>query len=111
MSEPTKILPRGALLTLTEALRYDSFVHQEKMIDDHDEALRELVRELADNRPRCEADSNCMQAATCVGSYEGEHPVMFACDKHCGHGCEDGWCKRIVIDNEALARAREVTGG
>jgi hypothetical protein len=33
----------------------------------------------------------CERPATCFGSYESQAPG-FACDDHCGHGCEDGRC-------------------
>lgn len=33
----------------------------------------------------------CGEPATCFGSYEMREPD-FACDKCCGHGCEDGRC-------------------
>jgi hypothetical protein len=36
--------------------------------------------------------------ATCFGAYEGL-PEAFACNECCGHGCEDGHCTQVTVDN------------
>ena len=36
--------------------------------------------------------SGCGEPATCVGAYESEEDLGFACDTCCGHGNENGWC-------------------
>lgn len=47
--------------------------------------------------PQLAVCANCGKPATCIGRYEGpEQPVAFACDECCGHGNEDGWCKRLI---------------
>ncbi len=52
--------------------------------------------------PHCGAD------ATCLGCYEDAHVFMFACDKCCLHGCEDGKCYPVdtldAVLNEAFAQ-------
>lgn len=49
--------------------------------------------ELVISAATCE---HCGKPATCVGRYEDESgPIQFACDECCGHGNEDGWCKRL----------------
>ncbi len=42
----------------------------------------------------------CGAPATCLGRYEDMHAVEYACDEHCGHGCEDGLCVRFADDSE-----------
>lgn len=34
----------------------------------------------------------CREPATCVGRHEGSKRYDFGCDRHCGHGHEDGRC-------------------
>lgn len=36
--------------------------------------------------------AHCGKTATCMGAYESEDNLGFACDECCGHGNEDGWC-------------------
>ena len=38
----------------------------------------------------------CGEPATCIGAYEGAEEETPACDKCCGHGCEDGKCRPIA---------------
>jgi hypothetical protein len=47
--------------------------------------------------PACRLCWVCGKAATCIGRYEdpSEKPRP-ACDDCCGHGCEDGFCDKIV---------------
>jgi hypothetical protein len=56
----------------------------------------QLLAEFARGVARCYV---CGRPATCVGRYEGGD-VTAACDEHCGHGCEDGRCVRIVPDED-----------
>lgn len=42
----------------------------------------------------------CGKSATCIGNYEGAEHYEPACDRCCGHGNEDGWCRPIP---EAIA--------
>lgn len=42
---------------------------------------------------------DCTEVVSCYGRYEGHGPVTFACDSHCYHGNEDGWC--ILLSEEA----------
>lgn len=37
----------------------------------------------------------CGDAATCVGRYEDEVEDRYCCDDHCGHGNEDGHCRKL----------------
>lgn len=44
--------------------------------------------------PICEI---CGEPATCFGAYENPDSLPgYACDRCCGHGNEDGWCKPIL---------------
>jgi hypothetical protein len=46
----------------------------------------------------------------CFGRYEDEGPPAPACDRCCGHGNEDGWCKPIgtlLVNASARADAAE----
>lgn len=61
--------------------------------------LRELVRRLEGERPKC---SHCGNPATCFGSYERPDAHGFACDECCGHGCEDGHCAQLQETFEAM---------
>jgi hypothetical protein len=46
--------------------------------------------------PRC---GFCEESsAVCVGAYEGEERLRFACGECCGHGCEDGQCYPLAED-------------
>jgi len=40
----------------------------------------------------------CGGPATCLGVYEdSDGPLEHACDEHCGHGNEDGWCVPVCV--------------
>lgn len=41
--------------------------------------------------------------AACVGAYEGQTADEYACDECCGHGQEDGHCRRIERDPQQYA--------
>lgn len=43
---------------------------------------------------------NCDNEATCFGFYEGIEG--FGCDDCCGHGCEDGYCTKLLEREERL---------
>jgi len=45
---------------------------------------------------------NCENEATCFGAYEGMEDG-FSCDECCGHGCEDGFCNKLLEREERLA--------
>lgn len=42
----------------------------------------------------------CGKPAACIANYEAEDHYQPACDEHCGHGNEDGWCRPVP---EAIA--------
>lgn len=37
----------------------------------------------------------CGSPAACRGRYEDMTTEEYACDKCCGHGCEDGYCSSL----------------
>lgn len=40
---------------------------------------------------------HCGKPASCFGRYEDPGgPIEFACDECCGHGNEDGWCRKLA---------------
>lgn len=44
--------------------------------------------------------ATCGAPPTCVGRYEDpENPIEPACDECCGHGCEDGHCYSVYVDD------------
>lgn len=50
---------------------------------------------------RCQV-SDCREEIACFGSYESGDAYGFACNTHCGHGNEDGWC--FPIDGISACR-------
>lgn len=48
----------------------------------------------------------CQGPATCFGQQEGQGPIQFGCDTHCGHGNEDACCRSIedLVDLRAGTR-------
>lgn len=49
---------------------------------------------------------HCTNEATCFGAYEAETDIGFACSDCCGHGNEDGWCRKGELDLIAKLYAR-----
>lgn len=48
----------------------------------------------------------CGDTATCVGRYECETEDRYCCDDHCGHGNEDGHCRKLYQSPNAIGEAR-----
>ncbi len=44
--------------------------------------------------------ATCGKRAACVGRYEAMTDIEPACDECCGHGCEDGLCHRVDIEDD-----------
>ncbi len=53
-----------------------------------------MLKAVAGGAGRCDM---CGRTATCLGAYESEENLGFACDECCGHGNEDGWCVRLKL--------------
>lgn len=64
-----------------------------RILQDERNALLKELEELRMATLKC---AHCGKPATCFGRYEDQSgPLEFACNECCGHGNEDGWCKRI----------------
>ncbi len=53
------------------------------------------------NLPTCDYCEK--RDATCVGAYENDQKLRFACDQCCAHGCEDGQCWRLRDADDEVA--------
>lgn len=51
------------------------------------------IRRCLRRQRRCEY---CGNPATCLGRYEAMTSDTYACDRCCGHGCEDGRCEPLA---------------
>ena len=63
-------------------------IHAFVLAEDREQAM-EVGRDGLENEAQNWLE---LDKATCVGAYENRTNVGFACDEHCGHGNEDGWC-------------------
>lgn len=55
--------------------------------------------------------AGCTNPVTCFGAYESDANRGYGCDKHCGHGNEDGWCMPVDEWRHSpdCAKANDVT--
>ncbi len=84
---------------------------QHVKLREHRNKAIEMLKALSGGSPICDF---CGATATCLGAYESDENLGFACDTCCGHGNEDGWCVRIGVnashaENRRLRKAlREI---
>lgn len=60
------------------------------------EAATNIANEYIEERPDSPECGICGKPAVCFGSYDGNQD--YACDECCGHGCEDGSCYPLVVE-------------
>lgn len=63
-----------------------------------------MLKAMAEGTEHCDM---CGKPATCLGAYESEENLGFACDECCGHGNEDGWCVQV---NASVSQQQRHTG-
>jgi hypothetical protein len=86
---------RGVVVLAKED--YDALVIRAR--DRRDTDVDDLRPTLAPMGP-AHVCAHCGKPAACFGRYDNMTTADFACDECCGHGCEDGRCIRIELDDD-----------
>lgn len=74
---------------VVKALAHMTYIAIDAVAQQQVPDVREIVEQM-----KCQCCGE--RAAACTGSYEQDDAWAFACDVCCGHGNEDGVCRRVA---------------